>query len=827
VSRPGQDLRFTLRSLAKQPGFTAAAILTLGLAIGANTAIFSIVDSVLLEPLPFRDPGRVVVIWAANPEAAKLFGSDDLPQSTANLVEFQQAATAFEGLALIQSDRLSLTGQGEPEQLGGVLVSADFFKVLGVPALIGRAPAGEQELAPGPPQSVMLSYNFWQRRFAGDPGVVGKSLLLNGRRLAVIGVMPPRFTFPLASEVPPYLGFGTTPDLWEPFALTAAQKRDRENRASLVFGRLKPGDSRAKAEQELRAISRRLGTLHPRSDRGWTAHLVPIADQMRRGFRPTLIVLWAAVAMVLLIACVNVASLLLARSASRQKEIALRTALGAGRSRLIAQLLTESLVLSLAGAGLGLILASGLLALCAHEIPAGMVGGATFTLDLRSLLFTLLLCLATTLLAGIFPSFQTTRPNLAGTLREGSRAGAGTSRGERIRRLLVATEMAGSVLVLIGAGLLLRSFERLMKVDPGFRTAGVLTFRLNLDPALPPDRLAAFYSRLDRELRSLPGVVSAGLISELPMSGMDNLTAVVLEGKPLPPGGQFQWVGSRTATPGYFDALGIKLIKGRKLRDSDVKGAPMAAVVDQAMIDAYWPGEEVLGRRFKRLDSHNSPWITVVGVVANLRQSDLYSEPRPTLFMTTDQTTLFYMPNQVFAAVRARGDPLALGPFVRQAVFATDRNQPLAQLGRLEDVVNRSIIKSRLSLVLLGLLAVLALALAVVGIYGVTSYSVAQKTHEIGIRMALGARPKAVLLRVIRETAALAGIGVIAGTALALMLNRLAAAYISALLYQVSASDPLTFAAVALTLGLVALLAAILPGQRAMRVSPIVALRTQ
>jgi putative ABC transport system permease protein len=652
-------------------------------------------------------------------------------------------------------------------------------------------------------------------------------VILNGKPMTVAGVMPPRFAFPLASDVPTYMGFAAYPDIWVPQAHTQAEREDRGNRSDLMIGRLKPGVSYQAAEQELNAISGRLAALYPPSDKGWSIRLVPVTTQMTQGLRPILLTLWMAVTLVLVIACVNVANLLLARAASRQKEIALRTALGAGRKRLIGQLLTESALLSLVGGVLGVFLAWGFLRLCAATIPAGLAGTATFTLDGRALAFTLLLCLLTSVLVGLVPALQMTRPDLSGTLRESARMAGGAARSRRTRGGLVVAEVAIAVSVLIGAGLLLRSFNHLMDVDPGFRVDNVLTFKITLPPDRPADQLASVYTRLDHELNAVPGARGAALVSELPMGGADSLTAVILEGKPKPEPGTLQWIGGRTATPGYFETMGIKLTKGRPLQAGDTKDNVMVAVIDQAAVDAYWPGEEVLGRRFKRLDAYESPWITVVGVVENLRHSDLTSEPRPTLFMTPDQVTKFYMPSQMWGVVHTQGDPLALASAVRNANHSVDRNLPISNIRPLQEVVNQAIAKNRLGLLLLGILAILALTLTIVGIYGITAYSVAQRTNEIGLRMALGAQRGQVLRRVVRDTGLLAIGGIALGIALALALTRLADSYISALLYKVTLNDPITFAGVAVVLLLVALGAAYLPGRRATRVNPMVALRTE
>jgi putative ABC transport system permease protein len=818
-----QDIRFAVRSLARQPGFTLAAVLTLALGIGANTAIFSVVDSVLLQPPPFRDPGRIMVVWAVNPEIAQMVGENDLPVSRANIYDFQQAS-AFEGLSQVQQDKQSLTGQGEPEQLRAVLVSPDFFKILGTPALVGRT-LGPDDETPGAPLAAVLSYNYWQRRFACDPAVVGKTFILNDKPLTVAGVMPPRFAFPRGSEVPSILAFSVDPDVWVPMAYTAEQRGDRGNRVSFLIGKVKPGVSPQAAEQELNAISKRLGEQFPDSDKGWTVRLVPVVEQMNQGLRPILVVLWTVVGLVLLIACVNVANLLLARASSRQKEIALRTAIGAGRGRLMAQLLTESAVLSTLGGVLGIFLAWAFLRLCAANIPSGLAGAATFSLDGRALLFTVLLVALATLLAGLVPAFQVSRPDLSGTLREGTRAGAGTVQSRRTRSALVVAEVAIAVAVLFGTGLVMKSFLRLMDVDPGFRPQNVLTFKIDMPADRAPDQLSSFYTRLEHELGTVPGVTSAAVISDLPMGGGDNLTAVLLEGKPAPKQGEMLIAGGQLASSRYFETLGIEIRKGRSLQPGDTRDKPLVAVIDEAMAKAYWPGEEALGRRFRRLDAAEPLWVTVVGIAENIRHGSLYSEPRPTVYMTPDQTTKYFMPYQAWAAVRTKGDPRALISSVRQAVARVDRNQPLALIRPMDEVVAQSISKNRLSLLLLAILAVLALVLAVIGIYGITAYSVNQRTREIGLRLALGAPPGEVLRLIVREAGVLALAGIGLGVILSIVLARVAATQLSALLYKIQSTDPMTFVSVAVVLILVALGAAWFPGRRATKVSPMVALR--
>jgi putative ABC transport system permease protein len=824
MSQLTQDLRFAARSLVKQPGFTLAAVLTLALGIGANTAIFSVVDSVLLSPPPFRDAGRVVVSWAVNPDLAKLIGTDDLPATAANLFDWQRDSRSFEKLAAVQQYGITLTGQGDPEQLGAVQVTGDFFSVLGTPALFGRT-LTPQDDAQGLTTAV-LSYNYWHRRFPGDRSVVGKTFTMNGKPVTVVGVMPPRFAVPRGSEVPALLGFTTDPDAWVPRAYTPADRADRGNRVSFIIGRLKPGVSVKAAEDDLNNLCKRYAETNPKTDKGYSVRLVPIVEQMVHGLRPALVVLWTAVALVLLIACVNVANLLLARAASRQKEIALRTAIGAGRRRLVSQLLVESSLLSLLGGALGIFLAWASLRMFAASVPSGLAGAATFALDGRALVFTLVLCVLASLLAGLFPALQMTRPDLASTLREGMRAGAGNTQSRRTRSALVVAEVATAVVVLIGAGLLLRSFVHLMDVNPGFQPQGVLSFRFDLPADRPPEQLVSFYNRLDQQLAQLPNIEASALVSELPTGGQDNIAPVIIEGKPQPEAGKMLLASMRMVTPGYLDTMKIPLRKGRFLQPGDNRTTGRVAVIDEAMAAAYWPDEDPLGKHFKRLDG-DQPWITVVGVVGNVRHTDLYSEPRPTVYMTPEQVLGYFMIYQMGAVVRTKGDPGTMVSEVRKAVSAVDRDQPIMRVMPLQKVVDLSISKSRFSLLLLSFLAVLALILAVIGIYGITTYTVTQRTREIGLRMALGARPGSVLGLVVKETGLLAMTGIVIGTALAYWLTRTAAtsSYLSSLLYEVKSTDPATFAGVAVVLVLVALGAAYLPGRRATRVSPMIALR--
>jgi putative ABC transport system permease protein len=614
--------------------------------------------------------------------------------------------------------------------------------------------------------------------------------------------------------MPSGFGFAAEPDVWFPMLLTPEQRQARGDHDSVALARLRPGIGRAAANAEMVALAARLAKQYPDTDGGWTARVEPLAEQLTGTVRPALLILSGAVALVLLIACVNVANLLLAQAAARQKEVAVRTALGASRGRMVRQLLTESLLLALAGGVLGVLLAAWGLRALGALIPAGVrVGG--LGLDGRVLAFTFVLALAAGALAGLMPAFQMTRSDLAATLRDGTRAGGVTSRGRRTLRALVVVETAVAVLLAVGAGLLLRSFIRLTAVDPGFRPAGVLTAQVALAGTKYQDQqVAAFYATALERIRALPGVEAAGAVSNLPMNGTENISGFIIEGMPPPLPNQSPSGDRRSATPGYFEAMGIPLLRGRLFRDGDAAGAPRVAVIDETMARTYWPGMDPLGKRFHRgsSDSKAPNWITVVGVVGNVRNSGLHVEPRPQVYLPEAQLTS----GTLSLAVRTHGDPRRLAEAVRAAIHAVDADQPVSDVKTMEEMIGRSLAGRRFNLVLLGLFAGLALVLSAVGIYGVMSYSVAQRTREMGLRMALGAQRRAVLALVVREAGALTVGGLAAGLILSLAATRVMAS----LLFGVGATDPLTLAAVSFGLALVSLAAAYLPGQRATRVDP-------
>ena len=818
-----QDIRFACRTLLKRPAFTVIAILTLALGIGANTAIFSVVDSVLLAPLPFRDPDRLTMIWASNPELARQVGlPDKLPVSPATFYDWK-TAKSFEKMALVSSDRLSLTGDGDPEQIAAVKVSGELFQALGTPALLGRTLQPEDD-DKGKRTTILLSHDFWQHHFGGDRNVIGRILHIDGAPLAVVGVMPAGFAFPRGGEMPHGFGFAAQPDVWVPLAFTPERRQNRGNRGYLAIGLLKPGVGIPEAQAEMTEISRRVEKAFPDSDGGWHNRVAPLRRELVGDIRPALLILLAAVGLVLLIACVNVASLLLAQAAARQKEIAVRTALGAGRGRMVRQLLTESALLAFTGGAAGLLLAIWGLRAFTLWIPDDVPVSRHLTLDPRVLLFSLGVTLLTGLLAGLAPAFQMTRPDLAESLRDGTRAGSGTSRGNRTRGILVIVETALAVVLVAGAGLLIRSFARVTNIDPGFRPEGVLTLQVPISQVKYPDgaKRWAFLSQALERLRALPGVTVAGTVSNLPLSGEEEIDWLIVEGRPRPANSsETPLADLRQASSGYFEAMGIRLLRGRTFNGNDRAGVAGVAVVNETLARTYWPGADPIGKRirFGDLDSKKPEWLTVVGVVDDVRSSSLEGTPRPQAYLAAAQNAF----SRQYVVLRTKGDPKNLIAAARSAIWSVDRDQPVAEARAMSKVVSQSVAGRRFNMVLLGAFAVLSLLLAAVGIYGITAYSVAQRTREMGLRMALGAERWTVLALVLREAGFLALAGLAAGLALAFAATRVMAS----LLFGVGASDPLTFASVAATLALVSLFAAWVPGRRATEVDPMVALRTE
>jgi predicted permease len=810
-----QDLRYGARLLLKQPGFTLVAVLTLALGIGANTAIFSVVNSLLLRPLPYSDSERLAIIWTHSPGANV---AQDWP-SPGQFSAIKAQSKVFEALALAQGSNVILTGQAEPERLGAVFTTSDVFPLLGVQAALGRVFLPEED-TPGKPLSVILSYGLWQRRFGGNPQVIGQALTINGRAYTVIGVMPADFA--LGYEVMPTVGAVSQAELLLPLPLSAERWNNHGDENYNILARLKSGVSIEQAQAELNLAVRRLEQQFPErypASRRFSFSVRPLLEQVVGDVRLALLILLGAVGCVLLIACANVANLLLARAATREKELAIRTAIGAGRWRVMRQLLTESVLLATAGGALGLLFAVWGLAGLRWLDPGNIPRMSAISIDGRALAFTSAVVLLTGLLFGLAPALRSSQIRLGETLKEGGRSMIGGGQ-HRLRNLLVVGEIALSLVLLIGAGLLIRSFLRVQQVDPGFATKNVLSLRLTTVGTTYHEepRRQLFYQQLWERLRQLPGVEAAGGVSALPLSGGIGWGGITIEGYNPATGQSVIQADQRVASVGYFETLKIPLRSGRFFAEQDAKEAAQVAIIDENMARTYWPNADPIGKRMKRGGANsNAPWLTVVGVVGNVKHYALDSDSR-VAFYTPHLQNLF---STMYVAVRTSGDPLSLAAAVSREARALDPNVPIYDVKPMEQLLAQSLARRRFAMVSLGLFALVALLLAAVGIYGVMSYSVAQRTREIGIRVALGAQTNNVLKLVVGQGMRLAGLGVGAGLLAAFALTRVMAS----LLFGVPATDPLTFAVIALLLAGVALVACWIPARRAAQVDPMVALR--
>jgi putative ABC transport system permease protein len=808
-----QDLRYGARMLAKNPGFTLIAVITLALGIGANTAIFSVVNGVLLRALPYYEPERLVMVWADRPILQARIGVPDFPVAPADFIDWRNQNQVFEQMAALQSRRHNLTGGSEPEFVGSVRVSANLFSLLGVNAVQGRTFLPEDD-QPGAHRVVVISYGLWKRRYGGDPQLIGQKITLNNEPYTVVGVMPPDFQFPRKGDIPADYYFAGRIDLYLPIAFTPAEANNRGANELVVLARLKPGVGIERAQSEMRAIARRLTEQYPQTNTDKSVRLVALHQQVVGRVRTALLVLLGAVGFVLLMACANVASLLLARASARQKEIAIRAALGASRWRVVRQLLTESLLLALGGGALGLLLAWWGVDLLLAISPDNLPRADTIRLDAGVAGFTFLISLLTGIVFGLLPALQVSLPDLNETLKEGGRSAG--SPHHRFHSFLIVTEVALAFVLLIGAGLLIRSFVRLIRVDPGLDPQRVLTMDILLPPAKYAEvQTAAFFQQVLERVRTLPGVEAAGTVVPLPLSGAHWSTGFSIEGAPPLPPGQSLNAGIRKVSPDYFKTLRIPLLKGRLLAESDGAGATPVVVINEALARSHFTNEEPLGKRI----SYGGRYHEIAGVVGDVKHSALDEEAKPEFYLPMAQSPSEFMT----LAVRTSHDPLQMAAAVRSQVWAVDKDQPVSNIHTMEQLMTNSVAPRRFSLLLLSVFALVGLALAAVGLYGVLSYTVTQRTHEIGIMMALGAQTGNVLRLVVRQGMVLALMGVAIGLIASAALTQ----WLKSLLYGVSATDPLTFAAIALLLATVALLACWVPARRATKVDPMAALRAE
>jgi putative ABC transport system permease protein len=816
-----QDLRYGARMLLKNPGFTLVAVITLALGIGANTAIFSVINGVLLRPLAFHEPDRLFMLWTDNP--AYQLGFHEFPATNSDLFEWRATATSFERLAAFQSNTADISGGGDPERVGWVEVSANLLTLLGVQPLLGREFSTEEE-QPGKDRVAIISYALWQRRFGGDPEILSKTVAINGIPTTVIGVMPEGFHFPQANEMPQAYRLPEQTDVWTPLARDAGYWLNRAQRQMVpIIGRLKTGVTQAQAQAEMDGIAARQAKDYPQSHDGWRVWLTPLFNQVVGQTRAPLLMLLAAVGFLLLIACANIAHLMLSRAAARGREMAVRAAMGAGRRRIIRQLLPESLLLATLGGGLGLLLGYWGLYVLLSFVPPSVPRLQELSLDAHVLLFTTSLSILTGAMFGLVPAWQASKVNLTEALKGVGRANAagGSARSPRSHGLLVTAEVAIVSVLLVGAVLMLRSFQRLLAVDPGFKPEGVAAFEVLLPNVRYPDgeRRWRFVEQARAELSGLPGVRAVGAISNLPLSSNESMDYIVVEGTEPAPRGKEPLAEDRVITPGYFEAMGMSLVRGRDFDATDGAGKPPVAIVNETLARQFFPGEGAVGKRIKRVLSDRE-WRTIVGVARDVRSFALEAQPRPQLYHPHAQSPYSAMT----MAVRADATALpALRSAIQQKLKRLDAALPVANYRTMPELVAKATARPRFSALLLGLFAAAALMLTVVGLYGVISYGVNQRRREIGIRMALGAQRQNTLAMIIGQGMRPVCVGMLVGMAGAFGLMRLLANQ----LYEIKPTDPATFGIVALGLLLVSLIACYLPARRAAKMDPMEALRAE
>jgi putative ABC transport system permease protein len=800
-----QDLRFGARTLRRNPGFTIVAVITLALGIGANSAIFSVVNAVLLRPLPYAEPDRLMRVFASAPER----GLSQTNLSFRHVTALEEENRSFERVGAYTSDSANLTGIDEPLQLNVTRMSAGVLDVLKIYPAAGRNFLPEEDKA-GAPHVVILSHNLWKNQFGGAPDVVGRAITLDALSYTVVGIMPAGFNFP-----------GGQIDAWIPrVSEPSFLNRDAVERGAgylNLVARLKPGITRQQARADVDSIAAN-DNAASQLDLAFGLLAVPLPEVATQGVRPTLYILLGAVGFVLLIACANVANLLLAKAAGRQKEIAVRAALGASRVRLVRQFLTESVLLALMAGALGVALASWGVALLVSAATGNIPRAAEISVDGRVLGFTILIAVVTGVVFGLAPALQASKADLNDTLKDTSRGSGGGSRRARIRGALVVTEVALSVILLIGAGLLIRSFVRLQGVDAGFNPTHLLVANINLPASKysQPAERAGFYRRLSEDLASLPGVTSVGVVQGLPLTGFDARTPIAIDGRPVPPMPERPIVSVGIVSPDFFETFGIPLLQGRFFTEHDDEAGPVAVLINRSFARKYFPDEDPIGKRLlgggPQLQARE-----IVGVVGDIRQIGLNTSPAEGFYLCSNQRPQLAM-NVV---LRTEGPPLALSNALRSRVIAIDRDQPVATIQTMEEVVSNSISNQRFTLLLLGLFAAVALVLAAIGIYSVMAYTVTQRTGEIGLRMALGAQTRDVMKLVVGQGMTTALIGVAVGVGGAFALTRL----MTSLLFSITATDPITFVAIPVILTGVALAACFVPARRAARVDPMVALR--
>jgi predicted permease len=818
-----QDLRYGFASFARTPGFTAAAVLSLAIGVGVNTSIYSVASALFLHPLPYPAVDRLAILWNRSPG----LGITEDWFSTAQYFDIKENAASFEQVEIAIGRNENVTSEGaEPERMGVVNVSAGLLPMLGARPAVGRLllPA---ENVPGAHHVAVLGYGTWIRRFGGDPRIVGRRLEVNGEAFEIVGVLDASFSLP--REVLPTLGGVRDAEIVRPLPLAANAATVRTNEDYNIVARLKAGRTLDQSRAELDALTARLRREHPEfypANSGLTFDPVPLGEQVVGGVRQSLIVLIGSVGLVLLIACANVANLILSRGVARQREIALRTALGASRGRIVRQLLAESVLLAAMGAAASLVFAFSSLAWIRKLGAAGVPRLDAIVINGEVLLFTLAVALVSAVLFGLAPAWRLSRvdvqPNLNAASRGSSGSGSAWAAGGSLRRLLVTAELALSVVLLIAAGLLVRSFARLQDVPPGFNPHDVLSLELSMSAARYNDAAAVreSYRLMWQRLSALPGVTAAGGVSSLPLSQMFAWGPISVEGRTPPAGEEFINADMRMIGGDYFRVMEIPLVKGRWFNEHDTDENPRVTIVDERMANDLWPGQDPIGKRIRMGGlSATSPWITVIGVAGNIKQYTLDTDSRIAMYLTDRQ----YPRRAMNIVVRSGTAPAQLTAIVRDAVRRFDATLPIYNVRTMDDRVAESLARRRFAMQLLSLFAILALGLATIGIYGVTAYLVSHGTRELGIRLALGATPRGVLWLIGRQTAIMAATGVAAGVAVALVLTRV----MHSLLFEIHASDPVTFGSISVCLAIVAMVAGYIPARRAARIDPVVSLRAE
>jgi putative ABC transport system permease protein len=805
-----KDLRYGLRVLGRSPGFTAAAVLSLALGIGTNTAIFSVADAFLLKPLPYMDARDLAVISEVAPKQ-DVFPNNVAP---ANFLDWQNQTTSFQEMAASEWMDMNLTGAGEPERVQGFLVSANFFRAVGVDPAAGRGFLQGEDGA-GRDNVAILSYGLWQRRFGSDSGMVGKDIELDGKKYAVVGIMPRDFDYPVTAEV------------WTPLVMDSKERAIRDKHYLEIVGRLKPGVEISQASAEVQTIAKRLEATYPDTNKGWGARVMPIREYVLSDLtRQYTLMLMAAVMFVLLIACANVANLQYARSAGREKEMALRQALGAGRWRLVRQLLTESLVLGLIGAAISLPLAKGCIDLILAGMPAEVAkfipGWKAIGLDWRALAFTMGIAVFAGVVSGLAPSFRGSRSSLNEALKEGGRSTSAGGARQRVRAGLVVAEVALALILLVGAGLMTKGFRALVTANQSLNPESVLTMRVSLPEPKYKDasKMASFYEQALSGMSTIPGVEGAAVVTGVPYGNGGSSTEFSIQDHPRADPSVRSIARFQVVSPNYFQIMHVALLRGREFNDLDGPDSMQVAIISQNMADRYWAGEDPLGKRLKVGDPYsNKAWMTVVGIAQDVKYEWFPQGLEPALYLPYRQAPLPYS----YFAVRTTGDPIKVASAVRSKVASVDPVQPLYDIRSLERVITNSVVGLAYVAVMMAILGGIALFLSSVGVYGLISYSVSERTHEIGLRMALGARRVEVLRMVVGSGLVLTVSGLVIGLPISVLLARL----MSSLVFGVSSTDMITFGGVSLVLTTVAMLASYIPAHRATRVDPMIALRCE